>query len=90
MLHGKRENEQHVHRDGLGQRRGLPIVNTYVPQGREIKSEHYAYKLRWFARLREMFAACYSPARPLVWVGDLNVAPTPLDLHDPKSNRNHV
>ena len=32
----------------------------------------------------------YAPDKPLVWVGDLNVAPEPIDLHDPKGNKDHV
>ena len=69
---------------------GVAVINTYVPQGRELESEYYAYKLRWFARLRELFAARYSPKEPVVWLGDLNVAPTELDLHSPKTNKDHV
>ncbi len=70
--------------------RGVAIVNTYVPQGRDIESEAYAYKLAWFDRLGDMFRRCYSPEEPLVWVGDINVAPEEIDLHNPKANRKHV
>ncbi|MFH1084996.1 MAG: exodeoxyribonuclease III, partial [Chloroflexota bacterium] len=70
--------------------RGIPIVNTYVPQGREVESPHFAYKLAWFARLRAYFERHYAPDAPLIWVGDLNVAPEEIDIHDPKGNRNHV
>src|SRR5436305_12176757 len=31
---------------------GIPILNTYVPQGHSIRSEKYALKLAWFQRLR--------------------------------------
>src|SRR5450432_4430112 len=34
---------------------GVPIVNSYVPQGYSIMSEKYAYKLAWFRRLRRVF-----------------------------------
>ena len=27
---------------------GISVLNTYVPQGRERESEHFAYKLKWF------------------------------------------
>lgn len=62
---------------------GIPIVNTYVPQGHSIKSDKYAFKLAWFARLRRYFDAHYSPADPLIWLGDLNVAPEPIDVYHP-------
>ena len=28
--------------------KGIPIINTYVPQGYSIRSEKYAFKLEWF------------------------------------------
>lgn len=69
---------------------GVTVVNTYVPQGREPDSEHFQYKLRWLARMRALFERHYSPDDLLVWVGDLNVAPEDIDVHDPKGLRYHV
>jgi exodeoxyribonuclease-3 len=68
----------------------LRVVNTYVPQGREIEHEMFAYKLRWFARLKDYFARHFTPRQRLVWVGDLNVAPAPMDVHNPREQTNHV
>lgn len=70
--------------------RGIPLVNTYVPQGREADHPQFQYKLAWLARVRAFFERHYAPDKPLVWVGDLNVAPEPMDLHDPKANKEHV
>ena len=70
--------------------RGVPIVNTYVPQGQSVDSPHFQYKLEWLARLRQWFERHYSPDQPLIWVGDLNVAPEPIDVHDPKGLAKHV
>ncbi len=69
---------------------GVPVVNTYVPQGRSIDSEHFRYKLRWLGRMRGYFERHFPPEEPLIWCGDLNVAPTPLDVHDPKRLIDHV
>ena len=69
---------------------GIPVVNTYVPQGRSPDSEHFQYKLEWFARLRSFFERHYSPDEALLWLGDFNVAPEPIDIHDPKALANHV
>jgi len=69
---------------------GIPVVNTYVPQGRDPESEHFQYKLAWLARLRAFFERHYSPQEPLLWMGDLNVAPEPIDVHDPKGLKDHV
>ena len=52
---------------------GIPIVNTYVPQGYLITSEKYAHKLTWFKRLRAYFDESLSKKKPAIWIGDLNV-----------------
>ena len=70
--------------------RGVPVVNTYVPQGRSPDSEQFQYKLEWLARLRAFFERHYAPDRPLLWMGDFNVAPEPIDVHDPKRLEKHV
>ncbi len=62
----------------------VPIVNTYVPQGRAPDSEQFQYKLQWFERLRDYFSKRFQPSEPLLWVGDFNVAPEPMDVYDPR------
>ncbi|MBC7220708.1 exodeoxyribonuclease III [Candidatus Bipolaricaulota bacterium] len=69
---------------------GIPIVNTYVPQGQSVESPLFAYKLEWLRRLRNHFARHFSPDEPLLWCGDFNVAPEEIDVHDPKRLVNHV
>jgi len=69
---------------------GIPVVNTYIPQGRSVDSEHFQYKLKWLARLRDLCERHYAPDEPLLWMGDFNVAPEPIDVHDPKRLENHV
>lgn len=68
----------------------ITVVNTYVPQGRDVDHEMYQYKLQWFDRLRSFFEARFPPDRPIVWVGDINVAPTDIDIHDPRRLLGHV
>jgi exodeoxyribonuclease-3 len=69
---------------------GITVINTYVPQGREIDHEMYQYKLAWFGRLRTFLDRHCSPEQPIAWVGDLNVAPADIDVHDPKRLLGHV
>jgi len=69
---------------------GIPVVNTYVPQGYDREDPRFRYKLQWFKRLREFFARHYSPQKPLIWCGDLNVAPEEIDVHNPKRILGHV
>jgi len=64
--------------------RGIEVVNTYVPQGTAPDSPRFAYKLNWISALRDYFARGFSPDSPVVWVGDFNVAPEPIDVYDPE------
>ena len=66
------------------------VVNTYVPQGREIDNPMYAYKLQWFKRLKAYFERHFTPKTKLVWVGDLNVAPEAMDIHNAEEQSEHV
>jgi len=74
----------------VGEVNGIPIVNTYVPQGRDRDHPMFAYKLEWFTRLRAFLATRFSPDRPLLWAGDLNVAPEPIDVWEPDRHLGHV
>ena len=62
----------------------IEIVNTYVPQGQDPTSEQFAYKLAWFGRLRKYFADNFAADEPVIWAGDFNVAPEPIDVYDPE------
>lgn len=68
----------------------LHVLNTYVPQGREIDHPMYAYKLEWFARLTRYLQKRFNAATPLLWCGDLNVARHPIDVSSPETKTNHV
>ncbi len=72
------------------QYQGITVVNTYVPQGRDVESDQFQYKLQWFAQLKALFEAAYTPESPIVWVGDFNVAPQDIDVYNPAGLRGHV
>jgi exodeoxyribonuclease-3 len=69
---------------------GVVIVNTYIPQGCMPKSEKFEYKLNWFRRLRTYFDKNFRPSDAVLWVGDFNVAPEPIDVYDPEGLLGHV
>lgn len=69
---------------------GIPIINTYVPQGNSIRSEKYAFKLKWFANVRRYFEKHLDPQSPAIWLGDMNVAPEPIDVYHPDRRVNDV
>jgi exodeoxyribonuclease-3 len=70
--------------------KGIPIINTYVPQGYSIRSDKYALKLAWFKRLRAYFEAALDAQQPAIWLGDLNVAPEPIDVYHAEKRVNDV
>jgi len=62
----------------------LNIVNTYIPQGVSPDSEKFQYKLEWIRRLGVFFDTRYTRDDFLLWLGDFNVAPEDIDVHNPK------
>lgn len=61
----------------------ITLVNTYVPQGFEMGSEKFQYKLQWQALLRDYLASQLRPDSTLIWLGDMNVAREAIDVHNP-------
>ena len=59
---------------------GVRLVSAYVPNGQNLESEKYRYKLEWLADfavyLREL------AAMPTVAGGDYNIAPADGDIYD--------
>lgn len=62
---------------------GVTVVSVYVPNGRALDHDHYQYKLRWMAQLRDHVAALAQPDDSVVVAGDFNIAPTDDDVYDP-------
>jgi exodeoxyribonuclease III len=62
---------------------GLRVASAYFPNGQEVGSEKYAYKLAWMRRLREYLDASLRPTTPLVLCGDFNVARDERDVARP-------
>ena len=64
---------------------GVRVVCVYCPNGQAVGSDKYAYKMRWFAALKDFLAAEIARHSSLVVAGDFNVAPEDRDVHDPKA-----
>jgi len=62
---------------------GWRIVNLYVPNGSEVGSDKYAYKLDWLARVHVWLEQELLHHPRMVVVGDFNIAPEDCDVHDP-------
>ena len=62
---------------------GMRIVCAYVPNGQEVDSEKYGYKMAWLAALRDWLAEEMAAHPQLALLGDYNIAPLDRDVHDP-------
>ncbi|MFE6102146.1 exodeoxyribonuclease III [Streptomyces laurentii] len=58
------------------------LWSVYVPNGREVAHEHYAYKLRWLEALKAAVADDAAGERPFAVLGDYNIAPADDDVWD--------
>lgn len=62
----------------------IRFINLYVPNGSEVGSEKYAYKLDWLDKLHAYIKKQVKKYPKLVIVGDFNIAPEDRDVHDPE------
>ncbi|NJD08105.1 MAG: exodeoxyribonuclease III [Methylococcaceae bacterium] len=69
---------------------GVRVVNLYIPNGSEVGSEKYAYKLDWLIKMRDFLAAELQRHPKLVVLGDFNIAPEDRDVHDPEAWREKI
>ena len=69
-----------------GDYRGVRFVNTYVPNGSEVGSDKFIYKLAWMKRLRRYFEEKCDLKQPTIWLGDINVARFPDDVFESKEH----
>ena len=69
---------------------GIRVLNVYVPNGKEVGSDKYAYKLDWLEKLRGYAGAELFRHPRLVVLGDFNIAPEDRDVHDPEEWRDKI
>ena len=69
---------------------GMRIVCAYMPNGQEIGSEKFAYKMAWLAALKEWIVEEMAAYPHLALLGDYNIAPEARDVHDPAEWENHI
>lgn len=69
---------------------GICVVNLYVPNGSEVGSEKYQYKLRWLTMLKDYLTVLLQQQSKIVVCGDFNIAPDDRDIHNPVGRENHI
>ena len=63
----------------------LRVLNLYVPNGQAVGSEKYLYKIDWLEHLQTYLREQLARYPNLVVLGDFNIAPEDLDVHDPQA-----
>lgn len=58
----------------------IRIVNTYIPNGTELWTDKFTFKLDWLQRLRKMFDETCAKDADVLLCGDFNVAPDERDV----------
>jgi exodeoxyribonuclease-3 len=64
---------------------GVSLTSVYVPNGRSLDSDHYAYKLSWLAKLKRHLEIVADPHDAVAVCGDFNIAPADIDVWDPSA-----
>ena len=62
----------------------IRVLCLYAPNGEAPGTDKYAYKLKWYEALTAWLAPELKKHPRLAVLGDLNIAPEPRDVHDPK------
>ena len=68
---------------------GVRLVTAYVPNGKNVESEAFHYKLAWLERLR-MNLTQYSKDTELLLAGDFNIAREERDVFDVERMRGQL
>lgn len=60
--------------------KGVRIVNTYIPNGTELGTDKFTFKLDWLMRLRRFFDDTCRTNEDVLLCGDFNVAMDEIDV----------
>ncbi len=69
---------------------GLKIINVYVPNGSSLNSEKFDYKINWLGNLSSFLDAQEKKGALICLLGDFNIAPSNMDIHDPERYRGGI
>jgi exodeoxyribonuclease III len=68
----------------------LRVVCVYVPNGQDLQSDKFPYKLAWYKRLRRFLDRTAKTTDSVVVCGDMNVTFDDRDVHDPAKWAGHI
>lgn len=62
----------------------LRVASAYCPNGEALDSDKFVYKMSWYEAFHDWLAQEQEKHPHLVVLGDYNIAPADIDVHDPK------
>ncbi len=62
---------------------GVRVINVYVPNGQEVGSPKFHYKLAWLESLETFVRTTYALHEAVLLCGDFNITPEDRDVYDP-------
>ncbi|MHB1606868.1 MAG: exodeoxyribonuclease III [Leptospirales bacterium] len=69
---------------------GVRIINVYVPNGQDLDSPKFPYKLEWLSRLNA-YVKQFDPEKdPILLMGDFNIVPGAIDTWDPEGMKDQI
>ena len=69
---------------------GIRVVCVYIPNGQEVGSDKYQYKLKWLDALTAWLKVELARYPKLALLGDYNIAPEDRDVYDPVAWQGNV
>ena len=63
----------------------IRLVSAYFPNGQSPESDKFSYKLAWLSTLESWLAKELQQYPRLALLGDFNIAPSDVDVHDPSA-----
>lgn len=63
---------------------GIRIYNLYIPNGDNVLSDKYQYKLNWLNKLVAFMQDEITTYQKMIILGDFNIAPLEIDVYDPQ------
>ncbi len=73
-----------------GEINGIQVINVYVPNGSSLGSEKFEYKIKWLNYLGSFLDKQVKKGKLICLLGDFNIAPTDLDIHDPQKYKGEL
>ena len=69
---------------------GLRVVNVYVPNGSDLESDKYKYKIEWLKTLHKYLTHQATRNEPICLLGDFNIALEDIDIHNPEKAKESI